>query len=255
MSDTKTNPPEFFKRFTLFRQVEHHLNAIVFSLLVLTGLAQRFHEASWAQGSVRLMGGIDNVHVYHRIAGIVFVVIFTVHLVGGIMAVLSGKRLTMFIVGNDFRDAIQNMNYFMGRVDKPARCDRFEYKQKFEYWGVIMGSLVMGITGLLLLFPTWLFSTFPFIPGQALAAAKAAHSNEALMAFLVIVTWHIYDAVLSPEVFPLDTTIFTGKISRARMMHEHPLEYERITGLPAESHDHGHDDEHHDDSHDKKENA
>jgi len=31
-------------------------------------------------------------------------------------------------------------------------------------------------------------------------------------------------------VIPIDTVIFTGKISRKRMIHEHPLEYERIFG-------------------------
>ena len=65
-------------------------------------------------------------------------------------------------------------------------------------------------------------------------AAKAAHSNEALLAFLVIVVWHLYNSIFSPEVFPLDTAIFTGKISVSRMKHEHPLEYERITGQSLE---------------------
>jgi hypothetical protein len=70
------------------------------------------------------------------------------------------------------------------------------------------------------------------------------HSNEGLMAFLVIAIWHMFNSVLAPEVFPLDTGIFTGKISRERMLHEHPLELARIEGktveeLLAESHGHG----------------
>jgi hypothetical protein len=32
---------------------------------------------------------------------------------------------------------------------------------------------------------------------------------------------------LNPDVFPFDTSIFTGRISRHRMEHEHPLELER----------------------------
>jgi len=40
--------------------------------------------------------------------------------------------------------------------------------------------------------------------------------------------------VFSPEVFPLDTCIFTGYISRERMVREHPLELARIEeGVPA----------------------
>ena len=48
------------------------------------------------------------------------------------------------------------------------------------------------------------------------------------MAFLVVIIWHIYNAHFNPDVFPFDTTIFTGQISRERMEHEHPLELERL---------------------------
>ena len=51
-------------------------------------------------------------------------------------------------------------------------------------------------------------------PGELIPVAKVAHSNEGLMAFLVVITWHIYNAHLTPDVFPFDTAIFTGKISR-----------------------------------------
>ena len=56
-----------------------------------------------------------------------------------------------------------------------------------------------------------------------------AHSNEGLLAFLVVITWHIYNAHFSPDVFPFDVSIFTGKVSRERMEREHQLEYERMT--------------------------
>jgi hypothetical protein len=79
----------------------------------------------------------------------------------------------------------------------------------------------------MLWFPTFIVK---YLPGEFIPAAKAAHTNEALLAFLVIVTWHLYNAIFSPEVFPLDTSIFTGKISVKRMKHEHPVEYERMTG-------------------------
>jgi hypothetical protein len=62
------------------------------------------------------------------------------------------------------------------------------------------------------------------------------------LAFLVIIVWHLYNAIFSPEVFPLDTSIFTGKISVSRMKHEHPLEYERITGESL-AHRHAHETE------------
>jgi hypothetical protein len=89
----------------------------------------------------------------------------------------------------------------------------------------------MITTGFILWFPV---EVARLLPGEVIPAAKAAHSNEALMAFLVIIIWHIYNAVFSPEVFPLDTAIFTGLISRERMVHEHPIELARIEGVPVE---------------------
>src|SRR5262249_40190468 len=64
--------------------------------------------------------------------------------------------------------------------------------------------------------------------GQLIPISKVAHSNEGLMAFLVVVTWHVFNAHLSPESFPGDTSIFTGRIAAARLRHEHPLEHARL---------------------------
>ncbi|HEY6910792.1 MAG TPA: cytochrome C, partial [Myxococcales bacterium] len=111
------------------------------------------------------------------------------------------------------------------------RFDRYDYRQKFEYWGMVAGSLIMTFTGFILFWPALVASV---LPGQLIPAAKVMHSYEGLMAFLVVIVWHLYNAHLSPDVFPFDTSIFTGKISRERMEHEHPLELERIEGTPVE---------------------
>jgi hypothetical protein len=56
------------------------------------------------------------------------------------------------------------------------------------------------------------------------------------MAFLVITIWHIFNAHLNPDVFPFDTSMFTGKVSRERYEHEHPLELARIEGREPPAH-------------------
>jgi hypothetical protein len=45
-----------------------------------------------------------------------------------------------------------------------------------------------------------------------------------------VVVWHIAGALLTPESFPMDTSIFSGKISREKLRREHTLEYEEKFG-------------------------
>ncbi|MDH4163745.1 MAG: cytochrome b/b6 domain-containing protein [Nitrospirota bacterium] len=220
------------KRFGFGRILEHQANAIVFTLLVITGLAQRFHEYRVSHWITLTLGGVDTMRVVHRYSGLLFACLILVHIVTGIYGVIIKRwPAAMMININDFRNAIENMKYYFGINSHPALCDRYDYKQKFEYWGVIAGGFLMISTGLILWFPV---DVARVLPGEFIPAAKAAHSNEALLAFLVIVTWHIYNSVFSPEVFPLDTAIFTGKISRERMIHEHPVELARIENVPVE---------------------
>jgi formate dehydrogenase gamma subunit len=222
----------YIKRFGLYRIMEHWLNAIVFAILVLTGLSQKFHDYNISQWIVMTLGGIDTTRIIHRYSGLFFGALTIQHIIGASFGVLFLKwQPSMVIHKKDFTDAIDNIRYYLGLSEHQARCDRYDYKQKFEYWGVVVGGVLMLITGLILWFPTIVAR---LLPGEFIPAAKALHTNEALLAFLVIVTWHIYNAIFSPEVFPIDTTMFNGKISKERMIHEHPVEYERMFGVSLE---------------------
>ena len=172
------------------------------------------------------MGGVDTARWFHRAAGILFSAVVVLHL-GRLVYLVAVRRteLTLVPTRQDFSDAIITLRYYLGLSDTQARFDRFDYRQKFEYWGLVLGAVVVISTGLILYFPI-LFTRF--FPGELVPAAKVAHSNEGLMAFLVVILWHIYNAHLNPDAFPFDKTIFTGKISLERMQHEHPLELERI---------------------------
>lgn len=216
----------------MFRVVEHWMNAIVFIVLVVTGLAQKFHTLDVSQWIILGLGGIDVTRLIHRISGLMLAILTIQHILIASFGVLfKGWQPTMVIHKKDFTDAVDNLKYYFGITDHPARCDRYDYKQKFEYWGVVVGGMLMAATGFALWFPTVVVKIFP---GESIPAAKALHSNEALLAFLVIVTWHIYNSIFSPEVFPIDKAIFNGKISRERMVHEHPIELAKLEGVPLD---------------------
>ena len=221
--------PTTFLRHSVARRVEHWLVAALFVVLLVTGGAQRYHNAQWAHWVILRLGGIDATRLIHRASGFIFSVFFVIHLLIAVVGVLWLKwRPSMVITGRDFSDVARNIRYYLRLSDHPARCDRYDYRSKFEYWGIVLGTILMVSTGLVLWFPVWFYQVLPFLPGETIPAAKTIHSNEAMLALTVLVIWHVYNSVFSPEVFPLDGVIFHGRISKERMLHEHPLEYARL---------------------------
>jgi formate dehydrogenase subunit gamma len=166
----------YLTRFTLRQRVEHSLVMSLFIILSLTGLPQKYFEAPWARWMIDMMGGIDRIRWFHRAAGLSFAALTSFHLMFAIGSVARG-RSALSIVPNrkDYTDAVQTLQYYLGRSDAPAKFDRFDYRQKFEYWGLVLGAVVVITTGLVLYFPILFTRLFP---GELVPAAKVAHSNE-----------------------------------------------------------------------------
>jgi formate dehydrogenase subunit gamma len=223
---------QYWPRFSARQRLEHFLVMVLFLMLAVTGFPQRFFDHGWAQWLIVFLGGIDRVRWFHRVSGILFSIVALLHL-ATVLWLAASKRieLNMIPTKKDFRDAIITLRYYLGVTEEQARFGRYEYRQKFEYWGLIMGGLIMISTGFLLYYPIFWTS---FLPGEVIPAANVAHSSEGLLAFLIVTIWHIYNAHLNPDVFPFDTTIFTGKISAERMEKEHLLEYEQLVGKAPE---------------------
>lgn len=222
-----------FRRFSINRINEHWIQMVTFTVLVVTGLSQKFYTLDISQWIILNMGGIDNVRLFHRYTGIVFSLAMAAHILIAIFGlVVKQWQPTMVITKNDFRNAIHNIRYYLGNEQYPAQGGKYSYTQKFEYWGILTGGLLMIVTGAILWKPLLITR---FMSGEVIPAAKVLHSNEAMVVFLVIAFWHIYNAIFSPEVFPLNTSIFTGSISRKRMIHEHILELANLEGTTPEA--------------------
>jgi len=214
------------QRFDKAERIQHTFGMIVFTLLVVTGLPQRFSDAGWARAVLDLFGGINLTRYIHRASGVAFTIMVAIHFGKAILGLLRRDvDLGMVFTRQDMLDANLALRHQLGLTEEHPKYDRFEYKQKFEYWGLVLGGMVMILTGFILMYPT--LATL-VMPGDFIPMSKVAHGNEALMATLVIAFWHMYNAHFAPEVFPFDKTIFTGKISRERMAHEHPLELARM---------------------------
>lgn len=212
-------------RFSVSQRLEHALVMAAFIMLVATGLPQRFPDNGWSQWLIQNLGGIHTTRLIHRTFGFVLVFGAAYH-VGAILQVLIRKLpLSMLVTFKDFRDAINAFRYDVGLADQPPRYGRYDFREKFEYWGMAFGTTIMIISGLILMYPVVVAR---LLPGQLIPVAKTMHSYEGLLALLIILVWHLYNAHFAPDRFPCNPTIFTGRISRERMQKEHPIEYEAM---------------------------
>jgi cytochrome b subunit of formate dehydrogenase len=230
MTMTDAEARETVVRFGFWARFQHAAIVALFGLLVLTGMPQKWPYVQASQWIVNHLGGLFVVRWLHRASGIAFTALLVSHLAVAIAGVVTRRtRLEMLLSRKDFRDAIDNLRYYAGRLDTPPKFGRFDYRQKFEYWGLVFGGMVMAASGFILFFPILISRV---LPAELIPVAKVMHSYEALLALLIVVVWHIVGALLTPEAFPMDTSIFTGKVSKERLRREHALEHEDLFGEP-----------------------
>ena len=231
----KAAAAETVERFNKTERMEHLGSAFTFIALVVTGLPQTRPDLPIARAIIATMGGIWSTRIIHRTIGVIFVVLMVTHVTRAVMNAVRNRRLPVMVPDRkDFEDVLLTFRHYLFREPMP-RVGKFDFSEKYEYWGLFLGGIVMSSTGMILLFPELVSQ---LLPGIVVAATRLMHGLEATFAVMVVILWHSYGVMLRPEVFPLDTSIFTGKMSVARLKHEHPLEHDRL--FPdGKSSDHG----------------
>jgi len=223
---------ETFRRFSIGRIIEHWIHMTTVTVLVVTGLSQKCFTLDLSRWIILHMGGIGNVRILHHYAGVLLTLSIAVHILSAIVGlVVKQWQPSMVITKNDFLNAVHNIRYYLGNEPYPAPGGKYSYSEKFWYWGILTGGLLMIASGAVLWYP--MFFT-RFMTGEIIPAAKVLHTNEAMVVFLIIALWHVYNSIFSPEVFPLNMSIFTGWIPRERMIQEHILELAEIEGTTVE---------------------
>lgn len=216
---------QWIVRMTPGERLQHVALATSFFTLVYTGFALKFPEGWPFAWLARLEGGHAWRSIIHRGAAVVMVVTALAHLVS-----LFGRRGRSMLGAmlpqlKDLRDVIGNLLYLTGLRSYPPRFEHFSYIEKVEYWALVWGTGVMTVTGGLLWFEN---AALHWLDKWVLDLATIVHYYEAWLAFLAIVVWHIYQNVLNPDVYPMNWTWLTGRISEQQLRHEHGAEWDRL---------------------------
>jgi hypothetical protein len=71
------------------------------------------------------------------------------------------------------------------------------------------------------------------MPGWMINIAQIIHSDEALLAAGFIFSIHFFNTHFRIEKFPMDTVIFSGRISKTEMQHDRRRWYDRLVQQPG----------------------
>jgi len=229
----EANGHKQFVRFTPLQRKLHLTVIISFFGLALTGMGLKFAYAPWAQLLVRIFGGTDAAGLIHRACALVTFGYFITHLWNVARKYRQGdKSLREYLFGpgtilpqwSDVGEFFGTIKWFMGRGPRP-KYGRWTYWEKFDYFAVFWGVAIIGSTGLCLWFPE-LFTRI--LPGWTINVATIIHSDEALLATGFIFTIHFFNTHFRPEKFPMDTVVFTGRMSVEELKHDKPRLYEEL---------------------------
>ena len=230
ISHSNTNEPgsghaageKYFVRLNLHDRIQHHITWTTFVILAFTGFMVEFPE------EVLLIFGPFREPVFyirglvHRIAAVVMVLNIFYQL-WYIIFTKDGKQCVrdLFPRVQDARDMLQNVLFYLRLTDQKPLFDRFNYKEKMEYWTGWIGNIIITVTGFFL----WMEHLFPKF---LLDCSILIHTMEAILATCAIMVWHFYEVHLKPGKFPMSKIFLDGLISEHELEEEHPLEYRRL---------------------------
>ena len=229
----RNSKQKFYRRFSRLQRYLHLAMMISFFTLALTGMALKFSYMPWAQAVSRMLGGFDSMGFQHRVGAIILFVVAAVHLADVMRRKKAAQQTWRSIVTGpdsiifnrrDIREFVQSIKWFFGRGSRP-QYGRYTYWEKFDYFAVAWGVMIIGGTGLVLWFPE--FFTY-FMPGWAINVATIIHSDEALLAVGFIFTIHFFNTHFRPDKFPMDPVIFTGLVPVDELKYDKPGEYQAM---------------------------
>ncbi|MFB6133667.1 MAG: cytochrome b/b6 domain-containing protein [Halanaeroarchaeum sp.] len=196
-------------RFSSVQVYVHFLMALSILVLLFTGLGITFEDHVWW---IAALLGYGNVVLVHVASGVLLLGTLIYYVIYALTGLLTGDFPTAWIPGRDTIDEIVAYARFaLGRGEKPD-AGKYTWVQKSEMLIISLETTVLVVTGLLLTFPGLLLQYKP-----AYLPVSDVHTVVAYT-LLMGVSFHLFDRHV--ERFPLDESIFTGRVSVARAREE-----------------------------------
>jgi cytochrome b subunit of formate dehydrogenase len=197
-------------RLTRWLRVQHFVLMTTFILLAYSGFAHKFPDAMWSWPFQAFGDSGSAVRgLIHRIAGWTFIGLFLVHCVA-LLLTRNGREYlrALWFAWHDLGDALGTVAFNLGLRQTPPPSRRWNYAEKAEYWALMWGSVMMIVTGLMLLFTETVLRTMPKVWYDV---AQVIHYYEAVLATLAIVVWHFYWVIFDPHEYPVNPAWLIGK--------------------------------------------
>jgi formate dehydrogenase gamma subunit len=206
-------------RMSKYERTNHMILFIAFTILAITGFALKFPEAFWARWLFAI-GMNETIRAFiHRLAALtmtVNLIFFVLYMIlkkrgrGKFRELLPGKR--------DLSDFFKSLKFYLGKTknNEPPKYGIYNFAEKFEFWALIWGTVIMLLSGLILWFPKALPVSWP---PWVISVARVIHYYEALLATLAIIIWHGFNTMFHPHEYPMNTSWLTGYITEEEAKH------------------------------------
>jgi cytochrome b subunit of formate dehydrogenase len=230
-----------------FERFLHFLVVTSFLLLVVTGMPLKFYYTGWAKFIFSVIGGPETARTLHRFGAIITFLYFGLHLTS--LVGKAGRAAGKSLRDPGHRPAPKSSG--CGSAVRP-RLDGADDAGLARFGGAqqmvlrqrpqaavrpldVLGEIrllrrVLGRghhrrLGLIMWFPEFFTR---FLPGWIINIALILHSDEALLAAGFIFSIHFFNTHFRIEKFPMDTVIFSGRVSKTEMLHERKRWYDRL---------------------------
>lgn len=225
----KENDTKSYLRFSLCTRIQHIVLFTTFFILVFTGFPLLFPNIKVLRYFLIIPSAFELRGIIHRTAAVILILLCIFHIFYILLKEEANKSFREMIPNlKDIKDAICSVMYNLGVVSKHPNFGKFNFIEKFEYLAMGWGSVVMIVTGVVLWFENFFMQ---FFPKWVMDITTIIHGFEAMLAFLAIIVWHMYNVHFNPEVFPMSRMWIDGKISEEDMIKHHPLEYEKLKAV------------------------